>query len=529
MAKTRVTKPIPQTPSSIQAAALPLKVTKGNPLLNARELDIMLNSDSADVELAWYYYARIPELRYIARYISNALSQARLFIGEVGTDPTAPVKVKDSHPAAELMANFAGGINGQSEILDRLGMHLTLPGDSVLAGPDGFTHVDDPRYDQWRVYSINEMVSRNGVIFAKTIEGREEKLPDGVMPIRVWRPHPKYHWMADSPTRSSFTVLREINLLDQHVHASAVSRLAGAGLLVLPDEITFPADEVETDGEEIDPFIRMLTEVMSIAIRNRESPAAMVPIMLRGSAEAIGAIKHLSFSTPFDEKVPELRQVALRRLALGMDILPEILLGFADSNSWSAWQSDESSLRLHIVPLLQLICGALTTGWLKPLLERMPLRPGLAKNIDNLVVWYDISGLRVKPDVVGEVENMYAAYQVSSKYYRHVGGISESEKPTKEELQTQILLSLLKEPSMAPYAINALTQLGVVDLPEAADPTREILKTTVPENDVSMDGIREDQAPIGPGLPGQRSADRQVTPIKPSVTTDPNHNTTGAP
>src|SRR5688572_13536826 len=56
-----------------------------------REVDILLNGNlNQNTELAWYFYNRIPELRYIARYVANSLSQARLFVGEVTSDPYNP-------------------------------------------------------------------------------------------------------------------------------------------------------------------------------------------------------------------------------------------------------------------------------------------------------------------------------------------------------------------------------------------------------------------------------------------------------
>lgn len=494
-----------------------------------REVDILLNGNlNQNTELAWYFYNRIPELRYIARYVANSLSQARLFVGEVTSDPYNPNRVRDEkHPAVEVLERFAGGFEGQTELLDRLGLHLTITGDSILAGP---TRPDRPGprpFDQFRIYSSTELYSSNGTVYYRRPGiSKDEPLPEGTTAVRIWRSHPRRWEYADSPTLSSFTVLREIDLLDQHVHASAVSRLAGAGVWLLPDEITFPTDEVETEGEDVDPFVKHLVEVMSIAIKNRESAAARVPIIVRGTAEAISAAKDgwITFETPFSEAVPDLRNVALRRLALGMDVPPEVLLGMSESTQWSAWQTDESTVRLHTVPLLQLIVNSLTVGWFRPFLKKQ--RNGLTEEeIDRLTIWFDTSNLQVRPSVVEEAQALYDRFEVGGDTLRLTTGFTDSEKPDKKELEVQILFHLLRnDPGMTAYAINALRDKKIINLPEAPDPLSNLNQpgpVAAPDT-VDVENQR--------GLPGQRSQDRQsAPPPAPSAEGDDNNNEVGRP
>ena len=532
MARTRSYRAAPEqaAPSpedlgeGVTAAAVQLHpMSKRGDISEARRaVDIHLNGDANyESDLAWYFYSKIPELRYIARYVANSVSQARLFVGRVGADPYNPERI-DSGPAVDLLEKFAGGFEGQAALLDRLGLHMTIAGDSVLAGPWDANKPGKEPFDQMRIYSTSEMTARNGVVYYRTVAGRkDETLPSGTLAVRVWRPHPRRFERADSPTLSSFSVLREIDLLDQHVHASAISRLAGAGLLLIPDEITFPSDETDVEGVEIDPFIRHLTEVMSIAIKSRDSAAAMVPIMLRGPAEAIAAMQHLTFETPFSDKVPDLRNVALRRLALGMDVPPEVLLGMSESTQWSAWQTDESTVRLHTVPLLQTIVNSLTTGWFRPALRRMRLTAAQNAELDNLTIWFDISNLRVRPNVTEEAQALYDRFEVGADTLRITTGFTDAEKPSKKELEEQILFHLLRNDSnLAPYAINALIEKGIVDLPEAPDALANPIGR--PPGDQATDIV------VDGGLPGQRSIDKQTeTPPTPEPGKDPNNNEVG--
>lgn len=509
----------PEEPTQVlQAAAFPLE-SKGSDtsIFSKAVTDEMINNSRYD--LAWYYWRRIPELHYIARYISNALSMANLYVGKVTSNPGQPEAVGARHPANALLASFAGGKGGQSQLLDRLALHLTVAGDSILVGPREGSNPPAP-YNQWAVYSTKEIYSRNGQIYVRQ-PGRsaEVALPDGAMAVRIWRPDPQLWWEADSPVLASFTVLRELDLLDQHIHASAVSRLAGAGLLLIPEELDLPTDETETEGLESDQFIKMLTQVMSLAIKNRESAAALVPIMLRGPAEFLSALRHIEFSTPFDEHVPELRLGALRRLALGMDVPPEILLGNSDSTGWSAWATDESTLRVHLNPLLQLITSSLTVGWLHPALESLPLTDAQRAEIPQLVIGFDTSNLQIRQDVSGDAQALYDRFEIDSEALRRATGYSANSEPTNKELARQVLLHLVRnDPGLAPYAIDALREnFGVTDLPPAPDPIAQVGRPQ--EGDAP-----ETTEPSTP-LPGERSQERNQEPIPvPRVDGDDSNN-----
>lgn len=493
---------------------------------NRRDIDIMLRGgDAAANDLGWYFWSRIPELRYITRYVANSCSMARLYIGVTGDDPQNPTKVGARHPANALLDNFAGGMLGQAEIIDRLATYLTVTGDSILAGPTEGAGTPIHPFNTWRVYSTTEVTSRNGVMYYRTPGGRQERVPRGVEPFRVWRPHPRVWWEADSPARSCYSVLREIDLLDQHVHATAISRLSGAGLLGIPDELTIPGDEQETEGVDADPFVKMLTEIMALAIKNRESAAAVVPIVLRGPGEYIAQIKHFDFSTQFDERVPDLRNIALRRLALGMDVPPEIMLGTAEASHWGAWQIDESSLRVHIIPLLQLISGALTEGWLRPALEKIPLSPGQREEAKDLVVWFDISNLVIHPNVTEDSEALFDRFEINSDTLRLRAGFTNGDAPTKQQAVEQILFKIVRDnnPTMVPYALDALRDLGYpfpeakpikADVPvgDIIDEDGEIVPGTAPPGRPVVPGPADQNAPGRQVAPGKRSQDKQTSP-----------------
>jgi hypothetical protein len=310
-------------------------------------------------------------------------------------------------------------------------------------------------------------------------------------------------------------------MLNMHIISSAASRLAGAGLLFLSQDLDLPSGDTETDGTEVDQFIALMIEVMSMAKKNPESPAAQIPIMIRGEGNADDLIKHFDFSTEFSQMVPELRTGAIRRLALGMDVPPEILLGSENSNSWSAWQTDESTLRVHLIPLLQLITSSLTVGWLRPMMEQLPLTDAQKEELSSIVIHFDVSGLKIHQDISGDAQAIYDRFGIDADQLRMAIGYSSDAAPDDKELARQILLSLVAtgQPDLTLYAVKGLRDnFGLKDLPkppDAADATQ-----------APVTAVRESVNPPAPGAPvakspgnqpGEGTAPKTTTPIKGQV------------
>ncbi|MDV7400019.1 hypothetical protein RZS08_51865, partial [Arthrospira platensis SPKY1] len=75
-------------------------------------------------------------------------------------------------------------------------------------------------------------------------------------------------------------------MISRMIRATARSRLS-AGILAMPDEITFPArsgdeDEALTDGDRFD---RDLIDAMTTAVQDEGSASAVVPLTVRAAGE----------------------------------------------------------------------------------------------------------------------------------------------------------------------------------------------------------------------------------------------------
>lgn len=458
-------------------------------------------------EQAWDYYDAIGELRYAANWMGNALSRATLYIGKESKDGAAPPRSNDK-AANEALSALAGGQSGQSDMLKTLGVHLTIAGDCYLIG---FNDPDAHDDQQWIVRAPEEVNVYPGSLTVK-INGRDVPLPeDDTAIVRIWRQHPRRSWEADSPTRGVLGVLHELERLTQMVLASANSRLAGAGLLLMPSEFDFPSPPNYTpaDGEssasaaaKAQAFVNRLAHAMITPVSNRADPSAVVPVVATGPGDQIANVRLITFWTGLDSNSIELRKEAIRRFALGMEMPPEVLLGLGDINHWSAWAIDEAAIKLHIEPLLGLICDALTVGFLRPLIGED----------SDLVVWFDTTELVQRPNRGPDAVTLYDRYELSGEALRAEHGFNDSQAPDEEEVNERLLRKMV-DAGGASMAQDAAVQLGIFDFAE--QPAEQAPTEDVPADQQALPAEPTPQAgtPAQPGPPEQATIISAAAPV----------------
>lgn len=379
-----------------------------------------------DQTRAWGFY-RTPEVRSFANWIGNAMGGASLYAGRAvpgGTIEPAPA----DHPATRIVSEIAGGPEGQAQLLREYGRHLAVAG-------EGWT-VIRPREKggaDWHVVSVLEMTSRGRDLEA-TIEGERLLIPAGAdgapdstapVAIRVWDPSPERHQEADSPVLGSLNELEELRLLSAAVRAITLSRLTGRGVLVVPKGTRFPTSGGQ---DEEDDLIDVFMQVAETAIREPDSAAATVPIILEVPADMVGSIQRLTFESDFDELAIKLREENIRRFATAADIPAEFLLGLGDVNHWGAWTLTQEAVRLGIDPRLRILAQAYTRYWLHPLLETEEV-----PDFTDWVVAADTSTLRVRTNRSQTALEVYDRGAISGRALRRETGFDESDAPTPEE------------------------------------------------------------------------------------------------
>lgn len=459
------------------------------------------------------HYDRGGELHSVANAVANMVSRCRIFIAEK-TDEGEPGEASTKPNVVELQKQIYGGAEERPENLRLAAINLFLTGEE-------FTFIETPPKapqgtpDRWIVYSVTQIRKAGGdpkLTFERpkkygggTIaywipEGkdlakdkRRAAENTGVL-LRCWTQHAQLTDHPDSSVRAVLPVLNLIEQYDKRASAQNDSRLAGAGVMFLPDSFDFPHGD---DQSPTDAFEVRIGEAMGLTLKDQGNARSLVPIMATVGGEDIEKVKWLTFETPLDEQTPARLDQCIRRLALGLDIPPEMLLGIGGMNHWSAWQAEASTHKTFVAPLLARLCNSLTEGWLQPILEQMGgLDPA------DYMVWFDMSPLTVRPDRQADALALWDRGIINDDAVLDAGNWPESAKHTPESFKRWLVVkSILANPQL----VSDPTFGSVVGITAAAAPAGQPSLT---------DGI-------APALEQAPGATPEGTPAQPTSTRSP--------
>jgi len=398
----------------------------------------LMKTDESWQREAWEFFDQLGEFNTGVNWLSSMMSRVRFRAALLDPDLDEPSisDVKSSDLAATLMRDLAGGVGGQAQMIKGLVTQLSVPGEGYLVGEQ----LTEKSFS-WMVRSNEEVRATSGhfeVVGDRIPTVRWVPLAENSLVVRVWRPHPRYYHIADSPARSARPIMRELELVNRHITAEYLSRLAMAGLLILPEEASFPVREEFQD--EPDALSLEFVEIAAESIKEPGHASAIVPLLIRVPSEVADKIKHLDFTVQIDEKVIERRDSAITRLANKLDIPAEILTGLGGVNHWTAWQLDEGALKTHIAPMAELIAHCLTVGYLQPRLAASG-----ETDVGKWVVWYDMSELAIRPDRSSNAVDAYDRFEISGEALRRETGFDEDDKPEGDDLKEQVLKSLIRQ------------------------------------------------------------------------------------
>jgi hypothetical protein len=429
------------------------------------------------------HYAICGEARFAARYMGHALSRATLGVGQVGKDrKVAPVTDKK---ALSYLDELFNGKEGQAEMLSAIGVHFAIAGECWLVGrtiSDTEAAEDETvqaGQDVWEIVSVLEMqVNGNNWRIDYGTNFKVVNLTDDDVVIRLWIPDAARKMEADSPFKSLLPVLSEIEWATRHIFSQMNSRLTGAGILFLSQGLTFPPPP-EVDGKpvevanEAEAFMLTLADNMLATQQDDGNPSAVVPIIVTVPEEVMKSghmAELMHFWSDLDEKAMSMRRDAILRFAGGMDLPPEAVLGMGSNTGtgggtsngvshWGAWQVEESTIKMHVEPMLQAAVNSLTISYLRPLIvSEGGYTPG--KILPQIT--YDLSALRLRPDRSKEALELYDRGLIGIDALLREVGFSVDDKMTGDELKRWLLVKIASG-SATPEQVSAAARvLGVV-------------------------------------------------------------------
>lgn len=409
-------------------------------------------------KLAWNYYDAVGELKYAINLIGSACSRIRLVPAEI-KEPGAPPSVLTAEDdsgrfkdAMSLLDTLRGPTGSHAEMMRELAIHLEVAGEGYLIGA---VARDEFAEDRWFVASVDELKKKSGHVIVSSARLPYDEttlvLTEDDFWARIWRRHPRRSDHADSPVRGVLNVCEELVTLDRAVKAVAQSGISTRKLVAIPDDInpagTYVDTQDEGDGELVgDPFLADLMDMFVTPVQKEGTVAQVAPYLLRypwrsSKPDLMSGIEVIDVGRELDAAFDARTDRALRRLAQGLQLPPELIFGLSQATHWGSGQIEESLYREHIEPLAALIVSSLTEVYYRPAAEELGLGP--------LLVWLDPSELIVRPDTQQAADYGHRSMLISDDSWRNQRGFSDSDKPTPKEVERRIAIEqALRMPGM---------------------------------------------------------------------------------
>lgn len=426
---------------------------------------------TSEQDQLWDYYQRLEEFSAAVNWKANAISRVRLIAAEFIPGGDEPIPITEG-PIAEAVAGFAGGVGGQSQILGETAIHLNVPGEGWLCGVE-----DDFGERTWKVYSADELRIRNGTYQIRIGESSRawEQLGEDTLVVRFWRPHPRWGWRATSRAAYALGAMKELDLINRRIIAETISRMAANGIILYDrGKLSFPDLPTSASAESVDPFAYVLVDVGAKGVADPTSAQATIKIPIGvdlgdSDLKVEDLIHVIDLSNPFSERMLDQRTAAVTRLATALDIPAEQLTGLGDMNHWGAAQIEESGIKVHITPDMEMICHAFTEGFLYPTLqaEGRDLR---GPEGGRPVIWYDPSEIVMRPDRSPQAVQAYDRLEFKGTSLLRELGFSDSDQPDDAELERLIELRRMRNRTTEVVE----TEQGTGDEADPTEPQTEV-------------------------------------------------------
>lgn len=455
---------------------------------------------------AWAYFDEVPEIKFGALFLGDGMSKVRFYASyelDDGThipvnDPISPLHGKPVALQADVeMSRLRSAIGGQSELNRNGAINWTVTGEYYIHGIEaraaegvpgtpGFKPAEPERWDVLSVSQV-ELTSgtdaKNRPIFKVKMSpddaGRELD-NDRETLIRMWLRHARWTDLADCHMRALLGDCEALMLLVNQQKAEAKSRQA-AGLMLVPAELDFASDQAGgdegTDGEEAG-FTASLLRALTEPIEDPSSSASIMPLVITGPAEYLTPDKFrtLNFARGTDATLDARIEAKINRLARGMNVPVEVVMGHMSTTFSNAEQIDEDKFTDHFEPMCEAMADAYAAGFLIP-----QLREGgyTDEELERVGVWFDASRLVKPPRLEDSADDLWSAGAISESVYRRLKGATDEDAP--DEIERVRNLAFTKGIFTAELTTVLLKKAGVLSDDDVGVSGGEVTEVVTPE------------------------------------------------
>lgn len=405
--------------------------------------------------MAWGYRDMIAELRYALRFRANSISKVKIYVAEIDprSDDDEPIPVSlrsDEDPEKAKRVTLPEDICQAAEAeLARLPVDdgqgfLGVWSENFDVAGECYLHGRiDPITGQesWKIRSVDDVDVQGSQMTVKDELGQPRRVDlDAEELYRLWVPHPRRHWLADSALNALMDVLEDISLIGRELRAASRSRIAANGIWMIPDgmvRVKNTKEESDNKEDRSSRFITDLTAAMLAPIGNEGEAGAVMPLVLTGTRDDIetAAKSHIRFDREDSPTLLDKLESGLGRLATGLDVPPEVLKGMAEVNHWTAWQIDAATFKQFLEPSLRIMVDSLTSAQLRAALTKQGFPP---EQISRIRYWFEAGGITENPNRRQDALDARSHFAISDKAFRDALGFSDADAPSPEEVMAMI-------------------------------------------------------------------------------------------
>jgi hypothetical protein len=427
---------------NLTAAATPINLTDRKQLQKMRVIREGWQNE------AFMYRHAVPEIRFSFNFLANSARRMRIFAAayqnDGETDMPVPLdQIKDIPPSVVIAANSAINALGNGKLamagmMHKLSTNVSVAGECWLIGQENAAGGED-----WKVRSVSEIIVKDDRYALREVPQDSQSAiswidldPDQTVLVRMWVPNPQWDILADSPMRTLGETCEALQILRRGIRASGRSRLSGAGVMVMPNEIQIMRPIDDNDDALADDVVGELMDAMATAIAEEGVASADIPIFLQGPGEFLEKIRLISFASGYDAEALAALNYLQGLVAVGVDLPKVVVTGAVEeANHWSQWSVSADTFRHYIEPHVMTCVDLLTAGYFRLALTADEVPP---EWVDRLLVWYDPVELIAAPDKSAAAGALHNAFAISDEAYRRESGFTEEDAPTKEEIQARL-------------------------------------------------------------------------------------------
>lgn len=360
----------------------------------------------------------VGEVRYIVGWASDQMSRMQWDVyvdGSAdwelelanGATVTSGGKGEKNHPHSKASAQVLNSIGWTVNTVRLITTNLYVAGELFYA------YVKK----NWRVLSV--IHPDQAAIFK-----------DAEHVVRGLWPSPIDPEQPDAPLFGVLSILEDMDWLARLSRSQSANRVGMRGILGSADGLSFAGG-----GDFWDEWDKAIRAKMN-------DPTDVGPVHLRGAKELVepmasgrgmGGLSWVVPDFPYDARIEGRMEALIHRLAYGLPIPPEILLGLSSQSRATAFQIEENSYRAHIEPPANIV-SQVATDVLNTLFP------------DNeILVKPDPTLLLAKRSTVQDVKDAYDRGEVSGDFLREVLGIPPHAEPSEEERARRQVIGIDQE------------------------------------------------------------------------------------